>query len=178
MTISAWYMDNVEGDQRLPHKTDETVSLDQLAALGVISYEGLTGADDPKLDQLKKERGYTYNDICTVAPDKLPGYETKILSFFTEHIHYDEEIRFCLDGTGYFDVRDANDRWIRVELQKGDLIILPEGVYHRFTTTESNYIEAMRLFVGEPVWTPYNRSDITPAENASRQKYEKNFLTK
>lgn len=39
MTITAWYMDDVEGDQRLPHKTDpvQDVSLDQLTALGVIS---------------------------------------------------------------------------------------------------------------------------------------------
>lgn len=147
-------------------------------AYGKYSYSGISGADDPKLAEIKKERGYTYNDVCTVAPDKLPGYETKIQSFFTEHIHYDEEIRLCLDGSGYFDVRDAQDRWIRVHLEKGDMIILPEGSYHRFTTDESNYINAMRLFVGEPVWTPYNRSDINPADNASRLKYEAAFLAK
>jgi len=141
------------------------------------SFSGISGEDDPKLDQIKKERGYTYCDTCTVAPDKLPEYETKIRSFFTEHIHYDEEIRYCLEGSGYFDVRDGKDRWVRMFLQQGDMAILPEGSYHRFTTDENNYIKALRLFVGEPVWTPYNRSDIA-ADNASRKKYEQAFLAK
>ena len=40
-----------------------------------------------------------------------------------EHIHYDEEIRYCMDGSGYFDVRDRNDKWIRVALEKGEYTI-------------------------------------------------------
>ena len=39
-------------------------------------------------------------DLIEVSPDKLPNYEQKIKSFFEEHIHTDEEIRFILDGSG------------------------------------------------------------------------------
>jgi 1,2-dihydroxy-3-keto-5-methylthiopentene dioxygenase len=39
-----------------------------------------------------------------------------------------------------------------VELNAGDMIILPEGSMHRFTMDTNNYIQAMRLFMGEPVW--------------------------
>jgi 1,2-dihydroxy-3-keto-5-methylthiopentene dioxygenase len=102
MAIQAWYMDDKDDvDQREPHKTDpvQPVSVDQLASLGVLSWEGITGEDDPKLAEIRKDRGYSYSDVITVSPDKLSGYETKIKSFFEEHIHTDEEIRYILEGT-------------------------------------------------------------------------------
>ena len=58
---------------------------------------------------------------------------TQIKVFFEEHLHANDEVRFILDGSGYFDVRDSTDVWIRIEVVKGDLIVLPAGIYHRFT---------------------------------------------
>lgn len=163
MTITAWYMDDSEEDQRLPHRlSDDNVPLEVLDDLGILSWTGLTGpgnssltvwirfsvnlvlhSDDPRLQEIREARGYTYSDICDVCPEKLPGYDQKILNFFKEHIHFDEEIRFCVEGSGYFDFRDENDRWIRVSVEAGDMVILPEGIYHRFTCDEKNYIKAM-----------------------------------
>ncbi|KAM0988642.1 hypothetical protein FF1_012662 [Malus domestica] len=177
--IQAWYMDDGDEDQRLPHHKEpkEFVSLDQLAELGVLSWH--LDADnyetDEELKKIREERGYSYMDFCEVCPEKLPNYEEKIKNFFEEHLHTDEEIRYAVDGSGYFDVRDRDERWIRVWLKKGGMIVLPAGIYHRFTLDTNNYIKAMRLFIGDPVWTPFNRPhDHLPA----REEYLKAFVHK
>lgn len=112
-------------------------------------------------------------DIITIHPDKLPDYENKVKMFYEEHLHLDDEIRYILDGSSYFDVRGKDDRWIRIAVSKGDLITLPAGIYHRFTVDESNYTKAMRLFVGEPVWKAYNR----PADDFDIRKAYVNSLS-
>ena len=179
MPITSWYMSDAGAsvDQRSPQQRDPPapVSRAALAALGVLSWEGLgaglaDAAADPALARIRAERGYSYHDVITISPEKLPNYEEKLKTFYAEHLHTDEEIRLVLEGSGYFDVKDAADRWIRVAMEAGDMIILPAGMYHRFTLDERNYIKAMRLFVGEPVWTAYNRgaegTDAMPARAA------------
>jgi 1,2-dihydroxy-3-keto-5-methylthiopentene dioxygenase len=130
-------------------------------------------AADPKLMAIRDDRGYSYADIISVRPDMLPGYDEKIKAFFEEHIHDAEEIRYIIDGSGYFDIRDKEDKWIRIWIKKGDLMTLPEGCYHRFTCDETDFIQAMRLFIGQPVWTPFNRPQ---EEHVSRKFYVDNFM--
>ncbi|XP_048951962.1 acireductone dioxygenase isoform X1 [Canis lupus dingo] len=128
--------------------------------------------NDPELEKIRKERNYSWMDIITISKDKLPNYEEKLRMFYEEHLHVDEEIRYILDGSGYFDVRDKDEKWIRIFMEKGDMITLPAGIYHRFTLDEKNYVKAMRLFVGQPVWTAYNR----PADHLEARGQYVRFL--
>jgi len=123
--------------------------------------------EDGSLDKIRKERGYSYADEIEVSSTTLPNFDIMVKKFANEHLHTDEEIRFILDGKGYFDVRDAGtDNWIRIEVVKGDLLILPAGIYHRLVLDKDRYIKAKRLFIGEPVWTPHDR----PADNMECRK--------
>jgi hypothetical protein len=56
-------------------------------------------------------------------------------------------------------------------MEAGDMIVLPAGMYHRFTLDEANYLKAMRLFVGDPVWTPHNRESEGVDAMAERLAY-------
>lgn len=172
--VQAWYMDESEQDPQLPHRAEPSrpVDLQQLSQLGVLYWK--LDADkyenDPELEKIRKDRNYSWMDIITICRDKLPNFEEKIKMFYEEHLHLDEEIRYILEGSGYFDVRDKEDKWIRIFMEKGDMITLPAGIYHRFTLDKKDYVKAMRLFVGEPVWMAYNR----PADHfEAREQYVK-----
>ncbi|XP_046384390.1 1,2-dihydroxy-3-keto-5-methylthiopentene dioxygenase isoform X2 [Ischnura elegans] len=132
--VSAWLMDNDSGDQRLEHHRSPPVfvSLDDLSKTAGVEYFKVNLESlDTELEDIKRKRGYSYEDEINISRDHLPNYEEKLKIFFQEHLHTDEEIRLVLEGSGYFDVRDHEENW--------------------------NFIRAKRYFVGEPVWTPHNR---------------------
>ncbi len=63
-----------------------------------------------EVDAIASQRSYKNRDEITVSPEKMgASYEGKVKMFFDEHLHEDEEIRYILDGEGFFDVRSAND---------------------------------------------------------------------
>ncbi|KAG6431065.1 hypothetical protein SASPL_109140 [Salvia splendens] len=107
--IQAWYMDDSDEDQRLPHHRNpqQFVPFEKLDELGVLSWR--LDADnyetDPELKKIREDRGYA-------------------AKLTEEHLHTDEEIRYCVAGSGYFDVRDRDEAWIRI------WIVLPAGPLH------------------------------------------------
>lgn len=176
--MRAYYYDNIQGDQRDPHDSGRQVSIEQLDKIGVIYFNIPSGSEEmvqTELDKIAKERNYQNQDVINVSKAGLgDAYEGKIKMFFEEHLHEDEEIRYIQDGSGYFDVRSQRDDWIRIAIEKGDLLILPAGIYHRFTLDSNNYIKATRLFKAQPSWTPLNRGKEVDG-NAFRQQYLKSL---
>nr|CAG8629094.1 10345_t:CDS:2 [Entrophospora candida] len=132
----AYYHDNNDcSDPKKPHEKSPLaiVTIEELAHIGIL-YSYIEGEDF--LDKIKKISNYK----------KAMGdlYDSKMKVFYEEHFHEGEEIRYILDGSGYVDVRDLHDKWIRMALTKGDLIVFPPGIYHRFTPDTNDYMKAMR----------------------------------
>jgi len=201
--LEAWLMDEDVSQPQLPHRRatrphrcappltaprrspNVRVSPRALASLGVLSWHLPPGeaASEERLTALRAARGYSFEDTLRLSRASLgEAYDAKLGIFFTEHIHSDEEVRYVLEGGGYFDVRcDCEGQalppgvppgsWVRVATRAGDLIILPAGMYHRFTLDAGEAVVARRLFVGEPVWTPINRGEEADA-HPSRAQYK------
>lgn len=170
--VKIYYYQEDDSPMTAPHDSGEPVSVAQLEKLGVF-YKYIDSLE--AVDELAAERNYKNRDNITLDVATFPNGEEalneKLKVFFTEHIHEDEEIRYIIDGKGYFDVRDDNDRWIRTLVEKYDMLILPAGIYHRFTLTDEKFVKALRLFKDEPKWVALNRLDGKTETNEFRKEY-------
>ena len=81
-----------------------------------------------------------------------------------EHLHTDDEVRFVLAGEGIFDIRSADDRWMRVEVEAGDLLVVPANLHHRFFLTDREEIRCVRLFKDSAGWVPVYRQAAQAAQ--------------
>lgn len=70
-------------------------------------------------------------DIKTVCKDKQPNHEKKIKMVCEEPL--DDKICSILGSSGYFDVKDKENKQIHIFMEKGDMITLPIRICHRFT---------------------------------------------
>lgn len=138
---------------------DRPISLGELEAEG-IHWETLPlepGDYQPALDALKAAQGYIEQDVVELRPE-TPDLDAICAKFDDEHLHDDDEVRFVLQGEGVFDIRSRDDRWMRVVVRPGDLIVVPKDRYHRFELTESKTIRCVRLFRDRSGWVPHYRA--------------------
>jgi 1,2-dihydroxy-3-keto-5-methylthiopentene dioxygenase len=139
-------------------KTDR-IDPDVLDAEGVL-YRRLpldAAAYQGPLDDLASGRGYVAQDTIELSPE-TQNLDAICAKFVDEHHHDDDEVRFVLEGEGIFDIRSRDDRWMRVEVEAGDLIVVPRARHHRFFLTERKRIRCVRLFKDASGWTPHYRA--------------------
>ncbi|KAK6103626.1 ARD/ARD' family protein [Brugia pahangi] len=139
------------GDRRLPHHVypPKLYTTDQLQAIaGVVSYK--VDIDDvnamkKRISRVKAERKMTTTDIFTLDQN-TNKFEEKLEQLY-EPVAKDVDSAFLVtDGSAYYDIEIDDDDWIRINVERGDLIIIPSGRNHRFTLTTQNKVVIQRFF--------------------------------
>jgi 1,2-dihydroxy-3-keto-5-methylthiopentene dioxygenase len=115
-----------------------------------------------KLKPYMEANGYKVADVISI--NKLtPNYPEIRAKFLSEHTHSEDEVRFFVDGQGYFWFNLENGEPVfNVLCQSGDLISVPAGTKHWFDAgIENPFVKAIRIFIDPSGWIPeYTNSKI------------------
>jgi len=124
--------------------------------------EEILEAYSHELEPYMQSNGYRVADVISIN-SITPNYEQIRAKFLSEHTHSEDEVRFFVDGQGYFWFNLENDQPIfNVLCQAGDLISVPAGTKHWFDAGEINpFVKAIRVFIDQSGWVPeYTNSRI------------------
>jgi len=102
------------------------------------------------IDALKRRAGYQSADVVRMTPDH-PDRDAMRAKFLSEHVHDDDEVRFFVEGTGAFYLRD-DDRVLRITCMRDDLLSVPKGLRHWFDMGPAPAFCAIRLFTTPDGW--------------------------
>lgn len=112
------------------------------------------------IEDLKAEGGYVTADVINVRAD-TPGLEAMLNRFNKEHFHDEDEVRFIVHGRGLFHIHPRSGPVFSIEVEKGDMIRVPQGTHHWFDLCADRTIRAVRLFRDMSGWTPrYTESGV------------------
>lgn len=119
-----------------------------------------------ELKPFMESNGYKTADVINVTPQtpNLPALREK---FLKEHRHTEDEVRFFVDGQGYFWFNMGNGQPIfNVLCQAGDLISVPANTPHWFDMGTPPFVKAIRIFIDQSGWVPhYTESGIDEKYN-------------
>jgi len=142
---------------------NRSFAADDLRKFGVLHWRLPLAGSEAEIARIKSNRGYVDQDEVSLSKE-TPNLEAICAKFDKEHYHTLDEVRFVVDGEGIFDVRDTNDQWVRIEVDAGDLIIIPANNYHRFYLTAAKTIRCVRLFLNNEGWAPlYREAEVAKA---------------
>ena len=125
------------------------------------SQEEILSAYACDLKPFMDEGGYLTADVISIN-SLTENYEVIRTKFLAEHTHSEDEIRFFVDGQGYFWFNLEDAPVFNVLCQKGDLISVPAGTKHWFDAgVDQPFVKAIRIFIDQSGWIPeYTGSGI------------------
>jgi 1,2-dihydroxy-3-keto-5-methylthiopentene dioxygenase len=115
--------------------------------------EELLGFVQNRFEELKREMGYQTRDMVVIHED-IPGLADMLGKFDKIHTHSDDEVRYILDGQGYFGFVEPDGKQFLLEVRGGDYINVPANTEHWFEMRGCTRCKAVRYFIDTSGWTP------------------------
>ena len=125
------------------------------------SQEEILEAYERDLKPFMERGGYLTADVISIN-SLTENYGAIRAKFLAEHTHSEDEIRFFVDGQGYFWFNLEGVPVFNVLCQQGDLISVPAGTKHWFDAGANDpFVKAIRIFIDQSGWIPeYTGSGI------------------
>ncbi|MCB1178272.1 MAG: cupin domain-containing protein [Leptospiraceae bacterium] len=105
-----------------------------------------------RFEYLQEKEGYKTRDLIVLHPN-VPGLKDMLAKFDKVHYHTDEEVRYIVDGSGYFGFIGKDEKFL-VHVTKSDFISVPKNTKHWFYLDDNMRIKAVRYFTDMAGWVP------------------------
>lgn len=116
------------------------------------SQETILKAYEHELKPYMEKHGYQSADVINVHKD-TPNIEAIRNKFLSEHTHSEDEVRFFVDGEGYFFFHLPESKEVfKLLCEKGDFISVPKGYTHWFDLAPRYFVKAIRVFQTQEGW--------------------------
>lgn len=117
--------------------------------------EEILAAYEKDLKPFMQQGGYETADVISIHSG-TENYTALRNKFLAEHIHTEDEIRFFVDGQGWFWFHLDNGEIFGLLCERGDLISVPAGTKHWFDAGEKDpFVKAIRIFIDTSGWVPH-----------------------
>jgi 1,2-dihydroxy-3-keto-5-methylthiopentene dioxygenase len=124
------------------------------ASLTDAEKEELLKSVDNRFEELKRANGYQTRDMVVIH-EGIPNLAEMLAKFDKIHTHSDDEVRYILDGKGYFGFVEPDGGQFLLEVAGGDYINVPANTEHWFEMKDCSRCKAVRYFIDTSGWTPH-----------------------
>ncbi len=102
-------------------------------------------------EKLKSKQGYQSRDITVLHPE-VPDLDTLLAKFDRCHTHDDDEVRYVIDGSGFFGFVKTGGQQAMMKVEAGEYICVPAHTEHWFELGPSRRIKTIRYFTRTDGW--------------------------
>ncbi|QEL64095.1 1,2-dihydroxy-3-keto-5-methylthiopentene dioxygenase [Oryzomicrobium terrae] len=126
------------------------------------------GGRAPETDVQSKSQSQSPARDLVVLHDGIANLAALREQFAAPHRHDDDEVRYVVDGVGYFGFVAADGSQVLLEVAAGDYLEVPAGAEHWFALGADPRLKAVRYFLGAPAWEArYTGTSVMPVLKAA-----------